>query len=53
MVFDELSIAMMKCKEENCEVGMLPECGTLIVLSEDKLILCTCGRRNRPVFDRE
>ncbi|KAG6441435.1 uncharacterized protein LOC115445493 isoform X2 [Manduca sexta] len=52
MLFAPIAVEAMKCKEENCEVGVVLEHNSLIVLSVNKTIVCLCGRdRNNP-FER-
>ena len=52
MLFSPIAVEAMKCKEENCEVGVVLEHNSLIVLSVDKTIVCLCGRDTNNPFER-
>ncbi|KAG7307756.1 hypothetical protein JYU34_006345 [Plutella xylostella] len=43
MLFAPIAVEAMKCKEENCEVGVILEHNSLIVLAVNKTIVCHCG----------
>lgn len=52
MLFAPIAVEAMKCKEENCEVGVVLEHNSLIVLSVNKTIVCLCGRDWNNPFER-
>ncbi|XP_045765656.1 uncharacterized protein LOC123867596 isoform X4 [Maniola jurtina] len=52
MLFAPIACEAMKCKEENCEVGVVLEHNSLIVLSLNKTIVCLCGRNKNNPFER-
>lgn len=52
MLFAPIAFEAMKCKEENCEVGVVLEHNSLIVLSVNKTIICLCGKNKHNPFER-
>lgn len=52
MLFAPIAVEAMKCKEENCEVGVILEYNSLIVLAVNKTIVCQCGMEKNNPFER-
>ncbi|KAJ2951971.1 hypothetical protein O0L34_g4233 [Tuta absoluta] len=52
MLFAPIAVEAMKCKEENCEVGVILEHNSLIVLAVNKTIVCHCGKDKNNPFER-